>query len=147
MSEISELILLLNKQHQEQMAVLRGEHQEQMSMLQEQLKILQSSLNNPRENVPTPMASFQPFDSTSELWTDYLARFRTFVTAYSIPDNKQAQIFLTNQSNSVYKMLAAQQQPVKSIHELTMNDIQTFMAEQLTQNNLLSENVSSFGLT
>ena len=102
-------------------------------MLQEQLKILQSSLNNPRENVPTPMASFQPFDSTSELWTDYLARFRTFVTANSIPDNKQAQIFLTNQSNSVYKMLsnlAAQQQPVKSIHELTMNDIQTFMAEQ-----------------
>ena len=151
MSEISELILLLNKQHQEQnkqhqeqmavfrgehqeqMAVLRGEHREQMTMLQEQLKILQSSLNNPRENVPTPMASFQPFDSTSELWTDYLARFRTFVTANSIPDNKQAQIFLTNQSNSVYKMLsnlAAQQQPVKSIHELTMNDIQTFMAEQ-----------------
>ena len=122
MSEISELILLLNKQHQEQ-----------MTMLQEQIKILQSSLNNPRENVPTPMASFQPFDSTSELWTDYLARFRTFVTANSIPDNKQAQIFLTNQSNSVYKMLsnlAAQQQPVKSIHELTMNDIQTFMAEQ-----------------
>ena len=154
MSEISELILLLNKQHQEQnkqhqeqMAVLRDEHreqnkqyqeqnkqhQEQMTMLQEQLKILQSSLNNPRENVPTPMASFQPFDSTSELWTDYLARFRTFVTANSIPDNKQAQIFLTNQSNSVYKMLsnlATQQQPVKSIHELTMNDIQTFMAEQ-----------------
>ena len=147
MSEISELILLLNKQHQEQMAVLRDEHreqnkqyqeqnkqhQEQMTMLQEQLKILQSSLNNPRENVPTPMASFQPFDSTSELWTDYLARFQTFVTANSIPDNKQAQIFLTNQSNSVYKMLsnlAAQQQPVKSIHELTMNDIQTFMAEQ-----------------
>ena len=140
MSEISELILLLNKQHQEQMAVLRDEHreqnkqhQEQMTMLQEQLKTLQSSLNNPRENVPTPMASFQPFDSTSELWTDYLARFRTFVTANSIPDNKQAQIFFTNQSNSVYKMLsnlAAQQQPVKSIHELTMNDIQTFMAEQ-----------------
>ena len=129
MSEISELILLLNKQHQEQ----NKRHQEQMTMLQEQLKILQSSLNNPRENVPTPMASFQPFDSTSELWTDYLARFRTFVTANSVPDNKQAQIFLTNQSNSVYKMLsnlAAQQQPVKSIHELTMNDIQTFMAEQ-----------------
>ena len=129
MSEISELILLLNKQHQEQ----NKQHQEQMTMLQEQLKILQSSLNKPRENVPTPIASFQPFDSTSELWTDYLARFRTFVTANSIPDNKQAQIFFTNQSNSVYKMLsnlAAQQQPVKSIHELTMNDIQTFMAEQ-----------------
>ena len=96
MSEISELILLLNKQHQEQ----NKRHQEQMTMLQEQLKILQSSLNNPRENVPTPMASFQPFDSTSELWTDYLARFRTFVTANSVPDNKQAQIFLTNQSKN-----------------------------------------------
>ena len=100
---------------------------------EQQIFLGQQILNNPRENVPTPMASFQPFDSTSELWTDYLARFRTFVTANSIPDNKQAQIFLTNQSNSVYKMLsnlAAQQQPVKSIHELTMNDIQTFMAEQ-----------------
>ena len=134
MSEISELILLLNKQHQEQMAVLRDEHREQnkqhkeqMTMLQEQLKTLQSSLNNPRENVPTPMASFQPFDSTS------------------------AQIFLTNQSNSVYKMLsnlAAQQQPVKSIHELTMNDIQTFMAEQFDPKRfVVKENVSSFGLT
>ena len=124
MSEISELILL--KQHQEQMAVLRDEHREQMTMLQEQLKILQSSLNKPRENVPTPMASFQPFDSASELWTNYLARFRTFVTANSVPDNKQAQIFLTNQSNSVYKMLSN----LAAQHELTMNDIQTFMAEQ-----------------
>ena len=43
-----------NKQHQEQMAVLRGEHQEQITMLQEQIKILQSSLNNPRENITTP---------------------------------------------------------------------------------------------
>ena len=73
-----------------------------MTMLQEQLKALQSE-------------------------------FRTFVTANFIPDNKQVQIFLTNQSNFVYKILnnlSAQQQPVKSIHELSMNDIQTFMAEQ-----------------
>ena len=49
------------------------------------------------------------------------------------PTTSKHKFFLTNQSNSVYKMLsnlAAQQQPVKSIHELTMNDIQTFMAEQ-----------------
>ena len=106
MSEISELILLLNKQHQEQMAVLRGEHQEQMTMLQEQLKILQSSLNNPRENVPTPMASFQPFDSTSELWTDYLARFRTFVTANSIPDKSKHKFFLPTNLTPFTKCLA-----------------------------------------
>ena len=36
MSEISELILLLNKQHQEQMAVLRDEHREQNKQYQEQ---------------------------------------------------------------------------------------------------------------
>ena len=36
MSEISELILLLNKQHQEQMAVFRGEHQEQMAVLRDE---------------------------------------------------------------------------------------------------------------
>ena len=115
MTEISELILL-NKQHQEQMAVLRDQHREQnkqhkdqMTMLQEQFKTLQISLNNPRENVPTPMASFQPFDSTSETL---------------FPTTTKHKIFLTSQSNSVYKMLsnlAAQQQPVKSIHELTEN--------------------------
>ena len=63
MSEISEFLFLLHKQHQEQckqhqeqMAV--DEHREQMTMLYEQLKTLQSGFNNPRENVPTPMASF-----------------------------------------------------------------------------------------
>ena len=38
MSEISELILLLNKQHQEQMSVLRDEHREQNKQHQEQNK-------------------------------------------------------------------------------------------------------------
>ena len=102
MSEISELILLLNKQHQEQ----NKQHQEQMTMLQEQIKILQSSLNKPRENVPTPMASFQPFDSTSELWTDYLARFRTFVTANSIPTTSKHKFFLPTNLTPFTKCLA-----------------------------------------
>ena len=113
MSKISELILLLNKQHQEQMAVLRDEHyeqnkqhKEQMTMLQEQLKAIQSGLNKLRENVSTLMASFQPFDSISELWTDYLARFQTFVTANSIPDNKQAQIFFPTNLTPFTKSLA-----------------------------------------
>ena len=133
MSDIADLILLLNKQHQEQMEVLREEQRQNLAVFQEQFKAMQNCLREPRDNVSAPVASFQPFDSTSELWTDYLARFKTFITANSIPDHKQAQIFLTNQSNAIYKMLsnlAAQQQPVKTIHELTMNNIQTFMAEQ-----------------
>ena len=42
----------------------------------------------------TPVASFQPFDLSSELWFDYLERFRTLLTANSIPKD---QVFLTNQ--------------------------------------------------
>ena len=99
MSEISELILLLNNQHQEQ-----------MTMLQEQLKILQSSLNNPRENLPTPVASLLI------IWqgSDYSSLLTLF------PKTSKRKFFLPTNLKSVYKMLsnlAAQQQPVKSIHE------------------------------
>ena len=72
MSEISELILLLNNNTKSKWAVLRDEHREQMTMLHEQLKTLQTGLNNPRENVPTLMTSF---DSTCKLWTDYVTLF------------------------------------------------------------------------
>ena len=43
--------------------------------------------------------------------------------------------------------LAAQQQPVKSIHELTMNDIQTFMAEQFDPKRFVVRERLSSGLT
>ena len=78
--------------------------------------------------------SFQPFDSHSVLWLDYLERFRTFLTANSVPKVKEAQVFLTNQSKVTYKLLgnlAAQQSTSKSINELKMDDIQKFMREQL----------------
>ena len=39
---------------------------------------------------PIPVASFRPFDLSSELWLDYLERFRTFLTANSIPKEKEA---------------------------------------------------------
>ena len=65
MSEICELILLLNKQHQEQMAVLRDEHRKQNKQHNEQMTILPRAT---REKMfQHPMASFQAFDSTSEL--------------------------------------------------------------------------------
>ena len=52
----------------------------------------------PRASFP----SFSPFDSTSELWSDYWARFQTFVKANSIPVDKVAQVFLTNQTKVTY---------------------------------------------
>ena len=69
--------------------------------------------------------SFVQFDSSSELWTDYWARFYTFVSAHFVSNDRKAQIFLTNQSSTTYKLLsnlASQETPPKSINELTMTD-------------------------
>ena len=79
------------------------------------------------------MASFKPFPSNSELWLDYLERFRTFLTANSIPKEKEAQVFLTNQTTVTYKLLnnlAAQQSPPEGINDLSMDVIHKFMGEQ-----------------
>ena len=76
---------------------------------------------------------FAPFDASVELWKDYLPRFTTFVGANSIPDEKIAQVFLTNQSTTTYKMLctvAGQQDPPKDINTLSMEDINAFMEQQ-----------------
>ena len=95
---VSELILLMQEQHKEQM------------------RLLLESLN--KREQPTSIPSFTPFDSTSELWTDYWARFSTFARANNIPDDRLAKVFLTNQSADVYKIisnLASQQTPAKDI--------------------------------
>ena len=79
------------------------------------------------------MPSFSPFDPTSELWTDFHSRFLTSIGAHSVPENKVAQVFLTNQSTVEYKLLqnlAAQQQPLVKINTLPMGTIVTFMSEQ-----------------
>jgi len=77
--------------------------------------------------------SFVPFDPSSELWTDYWAKFCIFANAHSVPNARKAQIFLTNQSSITYKLLsnlASQETPPKSINELTMDEIKTYMKQQ-----------------
>ena len=77
--------------------------------------------------------SFVPFDSSSELWSDYWARFLTFIGANSVPDDRAAQIFLTNQSKVTYKLLgnlASQQTPPKDVNALTLDEIAAFMKTQ-----------------
>ena len=67
--------------------------------------------------------SFAAFDSTSELWPDYWSKFCIFVVANAVPEQREAQVFLTNQTAAVYKQmanLAAQQTPSKDINKLTM---------------------------
>eukprot|EP00731_Ephydatia_muelleri_P018577 Em0011g617a len=92
---------------------------------------LTKGLDHSTPKISFPM--FSPFDSTSELWTDYWARFQTFVAANAIPGNRVAQIFVTNQTKVTYKLLsnmASQQSPAKDINELSIDDIAKFMWSQ-----------------
>ena len=82
---------------------------------------------------PYSVPSFTAFDSTAELWTDYYPRFLTFIKAHSVPETKIAQIFLTTQTVSVYKLLqslASQQQPPINNNESDMETLAQFMTEQ-----------------
>ena len=77
--------------------------------------------------------SFVQLDPSSEIWTYLLARFCTFVSAHSVSNDRKAQIFLTNQSSTTYKLLsnlAPKQTPPKSISKLTMTKIETYMKHQ-----------------
>ena len=85
---------------------------------------------------PVPAAaipSFVPFNATVELWTDYSVRFHTFLEANSVPAEKRAQVFLTNQSREIYKLLsnlASQQSPVKGINDLSLDEVEEYMRSQ-----------------
>ena len=106
-----------------------------MEAQNQQMKVLVNHLA-PAPGGSAPIApaasvpSFAPFDPTSELWKDYRARINTFVGANSIPHGKTAQVFLTNQTSTTYKLLcilAGQQASLKDINTLTMGDIARFM--------------------
>ena len=56
-----------------------------------------------------------------KLWMDYWARFSTFAEAQSVPSEKRASVFLTNQTPVTYKLLtnlAGQQNPPKDVNQL-----------------------------
>jgi len=81
----------------------------------------------------TATLTLAPFDSTSELWKDYWSRFLTFTRAHAVPDDRKAQVFLTNQSSTVYKLLsnlAAQETPPREIDDLTMDQLVGYMKVQ-----------------
>ena len=93
----------------------------------------------PTPGGPGPVASvasipkFALFYPMLELSKDYRARLYTVARANSIPKEKVAQVFLTNQTTSTYKLLCilpGQQAPPKNINALTMKDIAQFMEGQ-----------------
>ena len=132
MAETAQLIELLKRQTDAQ--------QKQMEEGRKQTEALIAAFIGHTDNREQPpkaplvvIPSFVPFDPTAELWDDYWARFQTFVGANSIPTDKQAQVFLTNQSRVNYKLLsnlASQQSPAKDINALTLEEIVEYMKGQ-----------------
>ena len=70
-------------------------HAEQMAVLIDQVKVRDAEMKHliGAKGSSTPVASFEPFDSNSELYLDYLETFRTFLTANSIPKQKELKCF------------------------------------------------------
>ena len=144
-----EIIKLLKQQLQQQKEQLQQQQIQQQQMQNEETRnerkafldalqqfglTLATSEASPASAAAIP--SFSAFDPASELWTDYYLRFQTFVGAHYVPEDKRSQIFLTNQTNVVYKLLlnlATQQQPPVDISKLTMDDIVKCMSEQYDQ--------------
>jgi hypothetical protein len=69
-----------------------------MKMQQQQMQALVQSLSKPGlPSQASPASSFHPSvptfcDSTTELWKDYWALFKTFAGANSMPEDKLAQV-------------------------------------------------------
>ena len=127
-SKVIEFAKVMQQLTKQQLQQQQQQHQQMQAMIQAISSSSQASLLT---MAGTP--SFAPFNSTAELWTDYWARFCTFTGAHSVPEDKQAQVFLTNQSGTVYKLLvklAAQQTPPKDINKLAMKEIVVFMKDQ-----------------
>ena len=96
-----------------------------------------SSVGFPPADVTATTPKFAPFDSTTELWTDYYDRFCTFVGAHYVPEDSKPQVFLTNQTATTYKLLAnlaSQLTPAKDINVLTMKESNDFMKDQFDPN-------------
>ena len=130
------------EQQNKQLMIQREQHKEEMEKQQEQIAGLIQMVHGQAKDgnssqvistVQTSIPPFSPFDSTTVLWLDYWERFWTFSAANAVPENRQAQVFLTNQSSAIYKQLsnlAAQETPPKDINKLSMQEITDYMKEQ-----------------
>jgi len=122
---MEKLVEMIQLQLQQQREEMQQQREDMQAMLELLAKPAQSGqVLQPVTTSATP--TFAPFDSPSELWKDYWSRFLTFTGAHAVPDDRKAQVFLTNQSLTVYKLLsnlAAQEMSPKEINDLTMEQI------------------------
>ena len=72
-----------------------------------------------------------PAFNSTELWKDYLLRFETFVNDKSVPDEKKALVYLTNQTSGTYKLItnyASQQDVPTTANAMKFSDTTGFMS-------------------
>ena len=121
MSEIAEFLKVI----QEQMRKQEERHKQQLALMQQQMEDTRKAGGTMEPQHQTP--PFPAFDSTTELWKDYLLRFETFVNANSVPDEKKALVFLTNQTSGTYKLItnyALQQDIPTTANSMIYEDIE-----------------------
>ena len=151
MSEIADLIKVMQEQmqrqeerhqqqeerHQQEKERHRQQEERQEERHQRQLDLIQKQLDEQRKSGGTFTSQqqtppFPAFDSTAELWKDYLLRFKTFVSANSVSDDKLALVFLTNQTSDTYKLInnyASQQDTPTTADNMKFSDIAEFMSQ------------------
>ena len=121
---------------QEQLKFQQQQEQARQEQMEENKRLMELLLEEAKGKKTTAAASvpkFQEFDSTTELLTDYMNRFDTFIEANSIPSEKTPGVFLTNQRPALYKQLsnmATQLGTPKPINDLSMEEIVNFLKEQ-----------------
>ena len=136
MSEIAELLKVIQEQmrKQEERHKLQEEkneerHKQQLALMQQQMEDTRKAGGTMAQQHQTP--PFPAFDSTAELWKDYLLRFETFVNANSVLDEKKTLVFLTNQTSGTYKLItnyASQQDVPTTANSMKFSDITDFMS-------------------
>ena len=118
------------EEHHRQQEVSNEErHKQQLALMQQQMEDTRKAGGTMVSQHQTP--PFPAFDSTAELWKDYLLRFETFVNANSVPDDKKALVFLTNQTSGTYKLItnyASQQDVPTTANAMKFSDITGFMS-------------------
>ena len=131
MAEFTQLI----KQLREQMESSELRHQKQMEaqFYHVQRVLMKLQENQAKLSSLQTCYSFPPFDSTSETWKAYWARFYTFVKANAIARERRALIFLTNQTKETYELIqteASQWDPPKDINSLEIEEINGILSKQ-----------------
>ena len=125
------------RQQEERHQQEKERHRQQEERHQRQLDLIQKQLDEQRKSGGTFTSQqqtllFPAFDSTAELWKDYLLRFKTFVSANSVFHDKLALVFLTNQTSDTYKLInnyASQQDTPTTADNMKFSDIAEFMSQ------------------